>query len=98
MDALRGEDRGLALRRTRDLLATAMESCEPRELASIARQYRETLRDIAALPVAAEEADPLDEIAKRRADRLAKTKAGSATAKGDKRGPGGGRSRKVSGA
>ena len=38
------------LTESRDLLLAAMHAAEPRELPSLAREYRATLADIASLP------------------------------------------------
>ena len=44
------EDRLLALKELRDILAANIVACEsPRDLAALSRQYRETLREIAEL-------------------------------------------------
>lgn len=53
------------------LLAAELDgfSAKPAEIASLARQYRETINQIAAIEADDDEGDAIDEIVKRRADR-----------------------------
>lgn len=54
-----------------DLLVATLEQADPKDVSSLARQLRETLKDIANLPQVTEK-DVVDELVERRASRLAK--------------------------
>jgi hypothetical protein len=65
-------DRRERLIALRDLLAESLREVDPEKRAPLAGQYRATLTEIDAL-AGAKEADPVDEIAQRRAARRAGT-------------------------
>lgn len=70
-----------ALEAMRDVLAVAMSQAEPREMAAIANQLRQVLRELDELP-AGERLSKRDELAQRRQDRRAKAAAESSAAAG----------------
>lgn len=63
-------DRRKALEAIRSSLATAIEAAEPRELAPLVKQLRETLAELDELPTG-EERSLVDDLASRRAERRA---------------------------
>lgn len=75
LSAVVGEgDRRRSLEAMRDALAVAMAQAEPREMASLANQLRQVLRELDELP-AGERLSKRDELAQRRKDRRAKAAA-----------------------
>ncbi len=62
-------DRRDRLTALRDRLEAAISTCEPRELAPLAKQYRDTLLELDTMP--AKEASRVDDLASRRAARRA---------------------------
>jgi len=72
-------DRLLALEALRDTLAASIAACESmRDLASLSREYRAVMAEIAELAPPEQKGDAVDEIAQRRAAR----RAGAATGQG----------------
>jgi hypothetical protein len=63
-------DRRLALEALRHALAASIEACEPRELASLAKQLREVLAELDELPNGGE-ASVVDDLTSRRVARRA---------------------------
>jgi hypothetical protein len=57
-----------ALEVLRDTIAKTIAECEPSNVAALAKQYRDTVAALAALPDAVEE-NPIDELASRRDGR-----------------------------
>lgn len=71
-------DRLERLAAARDRLSTAIDTCESmRDLPSLIREYRAVLEEIHTLSPTAKAGDPVDEVAKRRADRGAGAAAGA---------------------
>lgn len=65
-------DRVERLEADRKRLELAMDDCEPRELASLVREHRAVMKEIAELTPADEKVgDPVDDLARRRAARHA---------------------------
>ena len=65
---LSSEDRGVALAAIRDALAANLLDAEPKEVASIAKQLRETIRELEQVAAPREES-VVDDLAARRAAR-----------------------------
>lgn len=70
-------DRRASLEALRDALAQSIASAEPENVAALAKQLRDTLRELAELPVKAE-VSPLDEIRARRQRRADAAPPGAA--------------------
>lgn len=69
----------------RDVLVKSIdEDADSKELASLAKQLRDTLRELADLPAGVEVGDPVDDFTKRLADRRADAAAAGGSAKGGK--------------
>lgn len=64
-------DRRAALQSARDALAAAIDAAEPRELAPLVKQFRETLAELESLGAAREVSASDDLAAKRKARRAA---------------------------
>ena len=77
----RDEGRLATLRALRDTLAATIDGCEPKEMASLARQLSLVLAQIDELAPAVVEVDAVDEIAARRAARRSGGTKGAARAK-----------------
>jgi hypothetical protein len=78
-------DRRRSLEAMRDALAIAMSQAEPREMAPLANQLRQVLRELDEMP-AGERLSKRDELAQRRQDRRSKAAAEPPAASGgDKR-------------
>lgn len=67
-EAAESGDRRRSLEALRASLAAAIESSEPRELASLAKQFREVLAELDELPEG-QEASLVDDLTARRAGR-----------------------------
>jgi hypothetical protein len=67
--AIRSGDRRAALEALRDVLWASIVECEPAQRASLAKQLREVLNDLDALPTG--EVSVSDDLRARRASRLA---------------------------
>ena len=78
-------DRVKALQRLAETLVSTIETAEPSSVATLARQLRETMAELASLDVPTEESF-VDEIAKRRADRRASAPRVAASRRGESRG------------
>lgn len=65
-------DRRKSLFGIADLLVATLEQADPKDVSSLARQLRETLKDIASLPQDVEK-DIVDELVERRAKRISGT-------------------------
>lgn len=68
-------DRRASLEAIRDKLARELQVARGRATPAIARELRATLAEIDALP-GGKEVDPVDELARRRADRIADAQGG----------------------
>jgi hypothetical protein len=69
-DAVASDDLRVSMIALRDRLAAAIDECEPRELAGLAKQLGEVLRGLASMP--GEEKSDLDDLTAARAKRRAK--------------------------
>jgi 2-hydroxychromene-2-carboxylate isomerase len=74
-------DQRAALEALRDLLADQIGLADPAVVAQIAGQFRQTLKDLAALPPT-REGSKLDEVKQRREARRAAAKAAPASGRG----------------
>jgi phytoene/squalene synthetase len=61
-----GDTRLEKLKELEETLYATMQECEPRELAAIARQYRETIREIEEIEGAESNEDEIAEILQKR--------------------------------
>ena len=77
----RDDGRLETLRALRDALAATIDGCEPKEMASLARQLTIVLAQIDELAPVVVEVDAVDEIAARRAARRTGGAKGAARAK-----------------
>ena len=76
------EGRVATLQAMRDVLATAVDTCEsPRDLPALTRQLADVLRQLEDLAPPSVEVDDVDEIAQRRAARHASAAKGASRAK-----------------
>jgi hypothetical protein len=80
LEASRSDDRLQALTQLRDMLAALIDSTEsPRDVAPLARQYQDVLKQIeelrGAMPSSEPKGNPLDELKARRTQRLADSKS-----------------------
>jgi hypothetical protein len=79
-------DRLATLRALRATLASTLASADPPQVAALARQLQAVLAEIAALEQAApQEVDPVDELTRRRADRIAGASGDGGAAGGQQR-------------
>jgi hypothetical protein len=69
-EAVASDDLRASMIALRDRLAAAIDECEPRELAGLAKQLGEVLRGLASMP--GEEKSDLDDLTAARAKRRAK--------------------------
>jgi hypothetical protein len=69
-EAVASDDLRASMIALRDRLALAIDECEPRELAGLAKQLGEVLRGLASMP--GEEKSELDDLTAARAKRRAK--------------------------
>ncbi|MEV4474660.1 hypothetical protein [Nonomuraea sp. NPDC049504] len=74
LKAIESGDRRASLQAIRDRLANELRAAEGRDAAAIAKELRATLAELDALP--GEEEDALDQLAARRADRIADAQGG----------------------
>jgi hypothetical protein len=65
-------ERRRSLESLRDVLASTITAADPENVAALAKQLRDTMTEIAELPVP-KEVSPVDELAKQRAARRATT-------------------------
>jgi DNA-binding GntR family transcriptional regulator len=73
VDAAAANDREAALRALIVRLAKEIESADAQTLPNLSRQFRQALAELEGMPK--QERSAIDEIAKRRARRIAKTKS-----------------------
>lgn len=84
VEVVAGGDRRRSLEVLRDVLALSIAAADPENVAALAKQLRDTLTEIAALPVA-KEASAVDDLARQRAARRATAKAARESAAGVER-------------
>jgi hypothetical protein len=77
-------ERRRSLESLRDVLASTIAAADPENVAALAKQLRDTMTEIAELPVP-KEVSPVDELAKQRAARRATAKAATQPATGQQR-------------
>jgi hypothetical protein len=71
VEAVQSGDRRASLEKMRDALAQSLEAAEGKEVAAISKELREVMRELEQIPTG-KEVSTSDDLAKRRADRIAK--------------------------